>query len=144
MRSQTFSNRLTGALAALGCLAALTMPAVAADDHATVDRDPPGVFTGNAAAGETIAKDNCARCHAVERTGESPVADATPFRLMSRLWPLSHLEEALAEGIMVGHPEHQMPVFQFTPQEIDDLLTYIESIQVSRQEDPDWAGAMEP
>ena len=35
--------------------------------------------------------------------------------------------EPLAEGIMVGHPD--MPIFEFEPEHIDSLLTYIESIQ---------------
>ncbi len=81
-------------------------------------------------AGRAMAQDLCARCHAVEETGDSPLADAPPFRTFSQMWPLHYLEEALAEGIMVGHPLYQMPVFQFTPSEIADLIAYLETIQV--------------
>ena len=38
---------------------------------------------------------------------------------------MDHLAEALAEGIVVGHPI--MPEFAFDPPEIYTLLTYIES-----------------
>ena len=37
------------------------------------------------------------------------------------------LAEALAEGIMTAHP--QMPVFTFTPEQIDDLLAYLDSLK---------------
>lgn len=85
-------------------------------------------YAGNARAGETLAQDLCVRCHAVGSSGESPVPDATPFRTFKSRWPLEHLEEALAEGIMVGHPEHQMPVFQFDVEQIADLTAYLEEV----------------
>ncbi|MGF1456609.1 MAG: c-type cytochrome [Alphaproteobacteria bacterium] len=81
--------------------------------------------------GARLAKDLCAACHAVDREGESPEPDAPPFRIFASLWPLHHLEEALAEGIMVGHPSSEMPVFQFTTNEIAQLIAYMESIQTN-------------
>ena len=36
------------------------------------------------------------------------------------------LAEALAEGMETAHP--QMPVFTFPPEEIDDLLAYLDSL----------------
>jgi hypothetical protein len=41
------------------------------------------------------------------------------------------LAEALAEGIMTGHPA--MPHFTFHPREIDALLTYIDSLTPLRE-----------
>lgn len=79
------------------------------------------------AAGRAFAEKNCARCHAIGRAGPSPFAEAPPFRTFSKKWPVEYLEEALAEGIVVGHPA--MPVFQLTPDEIDDLIAYLKSIQ---------------
>jgi mono/diheme cytochrome c family protein len=80
--------------------------------------------------GRAIAETRCARCHAIGTKGESPVAIAPPFRTLSQRYPVEHLAEALAEGIVVGHP--LMPEFTFDPPEIDALLTYIESLSAGR------------
>lgn len=80
--------------------------------------------------GRRLAEINCATCHAIGPTGESRHPMAPPFRTLSRDYPLNSLEEAFAEGILVGHPE--MPEFRLTPTEIDHLLAYLNSIQ-SRQ-----------
>jgi hypothetical protein len=42
------------------------------------------------------------------------------------------LAEALAEGIMTGHPA--MPQFVFEPRDIDALLTYIDGLSPSAQD----------
>ena len=42
-------------------------------------------------------------CHAIGRSGASPNPKSPPFRDLSRRYPLSNLEEALGEGIVVGH-----------------------------------------
>ncbi len=78
--------------------------------------------------GQELARRNCAMCHAIGETGASPNAQAPPFRQISRRYPLENLEEALAEGILTGHPA--MPQFRFAPAEINDLIGYLKSIQV--------------
>jgi cytochrome c len=77
--------------------------------------------------GRAIAETQCARCHAVGADGESPMPPAPPFRLLPLRYPVEHLAEALAEGIVTGHP--LMPQFTFSPVEIDALLTYLASLQ---------------
>ncbi len=77
--------------------------------------------------GQALLTKNCSRCHAVERTGESPHGDAPPFRTLSRKYPIEGLAESLAEGLSVGHPE--MPEFVFEPEEIAGILAYLNSIQ---------------
>lgn len=79
------------------------------------------------ARGQEIAQSNCARCHAVGRTGESPRLEAPPFRTLSRNFPVTDLEEALVEGISSGNPI--MPEFQFSPDDAHALVTYLQSIQ---------------
>ena len=64
---------------------------------------------------------------------ESPVALTPPFRVLSQRYPVE-LAEALAEGIVVGHP--MMPEFTFDPPQIDALLTYIESVAAGRKSSP--------
>ena len=77
--------------------------------------------------GETIVQMYCTQCHAVGKTGSSPLSDAPPFRDLHRRYPVEHLEEAFAEGITTGHPE--MPRFQFEPDQIDDLIAYLKSLE---------------
>jgi mono/diheme cytochrome c family protein len=73
--------------------------------------------------GRTLVEERCARCHAIEKTGESPFALAPPLRDLEKRYPLESLEEAFAEGIVVGHPA--MPEFEFEPEEIADLVAYL-------------------
>jgi cytochrome c len=79
------------------------------------------------ARGEKIAQRLCARCHAIGEAGTSPMGLAPPFRDLSKRYPIETLAEALAEGIVVGHPA--MPRFTFEPREIDALLTYISRLK---------------
>lgn len=76
--------------------------------------------------GRAIAQ-NCARCHAIGANDESPHKDAPPFRTFHERWPLEHLEEALAEGIVVGHID--MPEYMFEPDQISDFLAYLATLQ---------------
>ncbi|MBU3890578.1 cytochrome c [Methylosinus sporium] len=79
--------------------------------------------------GRAIAKANCSRCHAVGVTGKSPNPASPPFRALTKKYPLENLEEALAEGIVVGHGGLDMPRFEFSPGQIESLLAYMASIQ---------------
>lgn len=85
---------------------------------------PAGDDTAN---GLRIAEANCAVCHAIGASGDSTHADAPPFRTFAQNYPVRHLEEAFAEGILVGHPD--MPEFVLEPDQIEALLSYIESVQ---------------
>lgn len=87
----------------------------------------PGVERGDRIRGLDIADRNCSLCHAINATGASPHPDAPAFRTIGRRYPLDALSEALAEGMVVGHTG--MPQVQLEPQEIRDLLAYLESIQ---------------
>lgn len=79
--------------------------------------------------GEAIARENCGRCHATGKTGASPNPKSPPFRQLSRRYPISHLEEALGEGIVVGHEGLEMPQFRFDSRQVEALLAYLGSIQ---------------
>lgn len=86
--------------------------------------------TANAAEGQRLAEIHCARCHAIGPDGESTHPMAPAFRTLSRDYPINALEEAFAEGILVGHPV--MPEFSFEPDQVDDLVAYIQSVQERR------------
>ena len=76
--------------------------------------------------GHQLAVERCSRCHAVERRGRSPLAAAPPFRTLGRRYPVESLDEALAEGIMVGHAN--MPSDPWEAPDIDRFIAYLESI----------------
>jgi mono/diheme cytochrome c family protein len=88
---------------------------------------PPPVAAADVAAGRRLAQAQCGVCHAVGRTGASANPLSPPFRNLAARYPLSDLEEALAEGITVGHSG--MPEFVFSPRQIDDLLAYMRSLR---------------
>ncbi|APT32813.1 MULTISPECIES: c-type cytochrome [Methylobacterium] len=77
--------------------------------------------------GETLARTNCARCHAIGRAGESPLRAAPPFRDLHTRYPVEDLGEALTEGIRTGHPT--MPEFRFDPDQAQDLIAYLKSLE---------------
>ena len=77
--------------------------------------------------GRAFAEGNCARCHAIGPAGESPSAKAPEFRLLHRRYPVEDLTEALAEGFRTGHPA--MPQFELEPDQIQDLLAYLKSLE---------------
>lgn len=79
------------------------------------------------AFGRQLAEQNCAQCHAIGRDDESRHPEALAFRTLSERYPVESLQEALAEGISVGHED--MPQFRATPEQIVPLLAYLESIQ---------------
>ena len=69
-------------------------------------------------------------CHATARSDESALPQAPAFRDLHERYPIEGLSEALAEGILTGHPA--MPEFRFTPAEVAEIIAYLQSIQ-SRQ-----------
>ncbi len=77
--------------------------------------------------GEALVKENCSRCHAIGKEGDSPHPQATPFRTLSSKYPIEDLSESLAEGIVSGHPD--MPVFVFGPRDVEAIIEYLQSIQ---------------
>ena len=88
--------------------------------HAAAAQDAAG-------AGKAIAEEKCARCHAIGKTGTSPLAQAPLFRDVVKRYPVDNLAEALAEGITVGH--EAMPEFELSPEQIADLLNYLATLQ---------------
>jgi mono/diheme cytochrome c family protein len=92
-----------------------------------------GTFVAEAAEkdltnkGEALVRENCSRCHAIGKEGDSPHPPAPPFRTLSSKYPVEDLAESLAEGIVSGHPD--MPIFVFTPTDVEAIIEYLQSIQ---------------
>ena len=82
---------------------------------------------GSATVGQRIAETNCAQCHAIGKTGDSPLAIAPPFRTLHTRYPVDSLAEALAEGITTGHPT--MPEFTLEPDQIENFIAYLKTLE---------------
>jgi mono/diheme cytochrome c family protein len=79
------------------------------------------------AEGQRLAEAHCAACHAIGRTGASPRPPAPPLRDLHRRYPVDQLAEALAEGIVTGHPE--MPEVSFDRAQIEAFLAYLRALE---------------
>ncbi|HVI34242.1 cytochrome c [Phenylobacterium sp.] len=101
-------------------LATLALPtaALAAERDASAER------------GKALVQRHCAGCHAVAATGRSRNAAAPPFRELHKRYPVENLAEALAEGIIVGHPA--MPELRFGPTDVNAIIRYLKSVQTSQ------------
>jgi mono/diheme cytochrome c family protein len=80
-----------------------------------------------AAEGRFLAEVHCSACHAIGRNDGSKHPEAPRLRDLSKHYPVAALEESLAEGIVVGHPD--MPEFRFRPEDVAALIRYLETIQ---------------
>ncbi len=80
------------------------------------------------AHGKRLVEENCARCHASRKGEKSKHADAPNFSGLFKRYPIDALEEAFSEGIYTGHPD--MPVFKLTQLQVNDVLAWLEGIQV--------------
>jgi mono/diheme cytochrome c family protein len=66
---------------------------------------------------------NCARCHAIDKTGASPLANAPPFRTLHLKYAVSDLQRPLAQGV---HPV--MPIFHLEASQVEDILSYFKTL----------------
>lgn len=89
---------------------------------------------GDPEQGKVLLTANCARCHAVGMADESLHEKAPAFRQVVTRYPVENLEEALAEGIMSGHPD--MPEFSFKADEIASILAYLQGLKPANQAAP--------
>jgi mono/diheme cytochrome c family protein len=77
--------------------------------------------------GRRLAIVYCMKCHAIDKVSPSPLRIAPPFRSLHERYPVETLQEALAEGIVTGHPS--MPEFRFDADQINDFLTFLKSLE---------------
>jgi mono/diheme cytochrome c family protein len=77
--------------------------------------------------GRILIKASCSGCHAVGRADVTPMPDAPPLREVHQRYPAEHLAEALAEGLVTGHPGK--PAFRFDAREVDDIIEYLKSVE---------------
>jgi mono/diheme cytochrome c family protein len=77
--------------------------------------------------GQALLAEKCSLCHAIGATGRSLHRQAPPFRTVVRRYNPDALEEALAEGLVTGHPD--MPEFVFAPDEIAAITAYLRTLR---------------
>ena len=77
--------------------------------------------------GKVIAQGLCSRCHAIDRTSDSPHPAAPRFRSLDNRIDLSKLARRIREGLLTGHDD--MPMFRFDRDDADAMVAYIRSIQ---------------
>jgi mono/diheme cytochrome c family protein len=77
--------------------------------------------------GRALLEANCARCHAIGADDESKHKEAPPFRVVVTRYPPDNLAEALAEGLVSGHPD--MPEFVFQPDEVEAITAYLDTLK---------------
>ena len=83
----------------------------------------------DAKSGLAILEQNCMRCHAVGPEGRSPHAEAPMFSEIANRYEPELLAEALAEGIVTGHPD--MPEFVYSSDEIEDIIAFLNTLRPS-------------
>jgi cytochrome c len=87
----------------------------------------PCYSESNVQAGKAFALANCSHCHSIDKFTSSTLAIAPPFRTLHLRYPVESLEEALAEGIMTGHPS--MPEFKLDPGQIGDFISFLKTLE---------------
>lgn len=78
------------------------------------------------ARGKALAQKNCAWCHAIGKTGDSPNPRAPAWRHLHKRHPILALRDPLTRGI--ARPHDEMPNFKLTDEEVDTIVAYINSL----------------
>jgi mono/diheme cytochrome c family protein len=82
--------------------------------------------SGDRTKGHAVARDVCARCHAVEGDeGRSPVSGAPSFRRIANAPDMSEI----ALSVLLRTPHKTMPNLTFEPDELRDVVAYIMSLR---------------
>ena len=76
--------------------------------------------------GQELAQLLCARCHAIAGPGPGAEEKSPPFSTLVSTLTLEGIADQLLEGLPMGHDP--MPKWQFSEQQVEDLLFYIESV----------------
>jgi mono/diheme cytochrome c family protein len=86
-----------------------------------------GKHEASIARGETLVEENCLRCHARFPEEVSSNKSAPSFANLFVHYPPEYIAESFAEGVFMGH--QQMPPFEFSAREVDDLVAYLKDLE---------------
>ncbi len=108
-------------------LRALAIPMLAVVLSACAAGQRPASMQDRAAArGHQVARQACAACHSVERTGVSPMARAPAFASLEMRHTAS-LRNRVQDLTSKGH--YDMPPIPLRPDEVSDIVSYIASLE---------------
>ncbi len=91
----------------------------------------PAHAGGHAGHGQQLAEANCAQCHAIAATGDSPLPPAPPFRDIAGFYDEMDLIDGFMEGLSTHDP--RMPDWQMTMEQAQDLAAYILTLKAPGQ-----------
>ena len=74
--------------------------------------------------GAIFVRAHCAQCHAVDKTSESPRANAPSLRMLRLKYHVADLQRPLLTGI---HPA--MPLFRLHPHQVEDVMVYLRTLE---------------
>ena len=77
--------------------------------------------------GKALLETECARCHAVGKTGQSPLTEAPPFRTFGDKLYDTDFEQRLQDGLTTNH--RGMPTFRFSRGDAEAAVNYLKAIQ---------------
>lgn len=77
--------------------------------------------------GRALLREYCASCHAIGKTGRSPMQSAVPFRALGRSFDFDEFPRLLQRGVSSTHPA--MPEFKFSEEDARAVTAYLRSIQ---------------
>lgn len=121
----------SGQSATSGSLAASPTGSPAEDGSADKPPLPSDLAVDTAAIsrGEALANANCLRCHASKPGETSKHPSAPSFVTLFVNYPPDYIAEAFAEGVFVGHGD--MPAFEFSASQIDDLVAFLKTLDTN-------------
>ena len=110
---------------AVSCSLGVIAPAMA-QSHPSPSSvsDPPFALSPSQRRGFRLVSLHCARCHAIDKVSESPLAIAPALRTLHLKYPVSDLQRPLAQGI---HPA--MPRFRLEADQIEDVMAYLKTLE---------------
>ena len=112
-------------IVAVSCSLAVTAPATAQSHPSPPSAsEPPDALSPSQRRGFRLVSLHCARCHAIDKVGESPLAFAPAFRTLHLKYPVSDLQRPLAQGV---HPA--MPRFQLEAGQVEDITAYLKTLE---------------
>ncbi len=80
--------------------------------------------------GAALAEKNCGGCHAMGAMGVGLNKDATVFQDMFRKHQFYALRRPVTKAVLATH--EKMPQFKVSPQDVDTIIAYINSISTGR------------
>lgn len=89
----------------------------------------PAPDDASLARGEQFAMAHCSRCHAI-RIADAAARPGPPLQAIARRYDLPALSLTFQDGVKVpAHDGVQMPPFQLTSNQADDLFAFIKSLR---------------